>query len=522
MPTAHFQRLTSALNYGLLGLTSFFMTGHAKADENARFIVHYKGGSHAEVRNAIVHARANVRHQIHSMNAVAIEASKTGVQELLANKDVGKVELDVKRYPLALVTAATGSPYQVGQLVPYGVALVQANQLPSSDANALNRKICIIDSGVDRAHEDLNGNSMTGEYDAGTGWWHSDENHHGTHVAGTIAAINNSGVGVVGINPNKKIKLHIVKVFGANGWAYSSSLAAAANKCRAAGANVISMSLGGPGFSSAENSTFDALAKAGILLVAASGNDGNTASSYPAGYASVISVGALNENKQWASFSQYNSKVELSAPGVGVISTVPMGKGNETSLMFANNMLTVGKMEGSASKAATAAVADFGLGNKTNTALKGKICLILRGTVDFATKVKNCQTSGGVGAIVYNNAAGGFTGTLGTTVTTIPSLTVSNTDGAAIKAKLGQSATIKVGTSNYAYYDGTSMATPHVAGVAALVWSYFPACTAAQMRTSLGLSALDLGTARRDVKYGHGLVQAKVTYDRIKARGCGK
>lgn len=522
MATAHFQRITSALNFGLLGLTSFFMAGHAKADEHGRYIVHYKDGAHAEVRSAIVHARANVRQQIHSMNAVAIDASKTGVQELLRNKEVGKVELDLKRYPLALVTAATGSPYQVGQLVPYGLALVQANQLPSGDANAMNRKICIIDSGVDRAHEDLNGNTMTGEYDPGSGWWYSDENQHGTHVAGTIAAMNNSGVGVVGIAPNRKIKLHIVKVFGAKGWAYSSSLTAAANKCRAAGANVISMSLGGTGFSSAENSAFDALAKAGILLVAASGNDGNTARSYPAGYASVISVGAVNENKQWASFSQYNSKVELSAPGVGVISTIPMGKGNEMSLMFANNMLTVGKMTGSANKAATAAVADFGLGSATNSAMRGKICLILRGTVDFATKVRNCQNSGGVGAIVYNNAAGGFTGTLGSAVTAIPSLTVSNTDGALIKARLGQSATIKVGTSNYAYYDGTSMATPHVAGVAALVWSYFPTCTAAQMRTSLQLGALDLGTTGRDVKYGYGLVQAKVTYDRIKTKGCGK
>ena len=118
--------------------------------------------------------------------------------------------------------------------------------------------------------------------------------------------------------------------------------------------------------------------------------------------------------------------------------------------------------------------------------------------------------------------AGGFTGTLGSAVTAIPSLTVSNTDGALIKARLGQSATIKVGTSNYDYYDGTSMATPHVAGVAALVWSYFPTCTAAQMRTSLQLGALDLGTTGRDVKYGYGLVQAKVTYDRIKTKGCGK
>jgi subtilisin family serine protease len=60
-----------------------------------------------------------------------------------------------------------------------------------------------------------------------------------------------------------------------------------------------------------------------------------------------------------------------------------------------------------------------------------------------------------------------------------------------------------------------------VSAVAALVWSYFPTCTAVQMRASLDKSALDLGTAGRDTKYGYGLVQAKAAYDRIKSLGCG-
>jgi subtilisin family serine protease len=60
-----------------------------------------------------------------------------------------------------------------------------------------------------------------------------------------------------------------------------------------------------------------------------------------------------------------------------------------------------------------------------------------------------------------------------------------------------------------------------VSAVAALVWSYFPTCTGAQIRSSLDKSALDLGPAGRDVKYGYGLVQAKAAYDRIKSQGCG-
>lgn len=153
--------------------------------------------------------------------------------------------------------------------------------------------------------------------------------------------------------------------------------------------------------------------------------------------------------------------------------------------------------------------------------MTGKVCLIQRGTVDFATKVGNCQASGGVGAIVYNNTAGTFGGTLGTTVTTIPSVTATDTDGTAMLAQLGQSATVTVGPSNYAYFDGTSMATPHVSAVAALVWSRNLNCTAAQLRNSLNKSAQDLGPVGRDTKFGFGLVQAKAADDRIKSLGCG-
>ena len=90
-----------------------------------------------------------------------------------------------------------------------------------------------------------------------------------------------------------------------------------------------------------------------------------------------------------------------------------------------------------------------------------------------------------------------------------------------MKGQLGQLATVSVKPVNYAYYDGTSMSTPHVSAVAALVWSYFPTCSGAQIRTSLTRSALDLGAPGRDDKFGYGLVQAKTAYDRIVNLGCG-
>jgi subtilisin family serine protease len=497
------------------------VAGVAHAADTTRVIVAFKPGAAAAAKQAVAAARGSVKLEIAGMDAMAVEVPAAALRGLARNPNVEYVEEDVLRYPLALATPSTGTPYATGQLVPYGIPMVQADQV--SDAGAGSRKICIIDSGYDRGHEDLAGDAdVTGEYDKGTGWWYTDENGHGTHVAGTIAALNNAGKGVVGVAPNGTLKLHIVKVFGADGWAYSSTLANAANKCKAAGANVISMSLGGPRSNKTEQKAFDSLYAGGVLSIAAAGNDGNNRHSYPASYSSVVSVAAIDEHKAWATFSQYTNQVELAGPGVGVLSTVPRGTGLQSSLVVGSTTYAPGGMEGSPRASATGPLADFGLGGSAVAgSMNGKVCLIQRGTYDFAVKVSNCQASGGVGAVVYNNVAGGFGGTLGTTVTNIPSVTASDTEGAAMKQQLGQSATVTVAASDYAYFDGTSMATPHVSAVAALVWSLNPGCTAAQLRSTLQKSAQDLGPAGRDTKFGFGLVQGKAADARIKSLGCG-
>ena len=484
-----------------------------------RVIVAFKPGAASAVRAAVGAIGGQVREEIFDTHAMAVEVPERALPALERNPNVEYVEADVKRY-LFSATPSTGSPYAVGQLVPWGIKAVQADQLASS--SVATRKVCIIDSGYDGAHEDLpHGAQVTGEFDSGTGWWYTDENSHGTHVAGTIAALNNGG-GVVGVVSNGTIALHIVKVFGASGWAYSSSLTTAANKCKAAGAHVISMSLGGSLSSKTEQTTFDKLLAGGILPIAAAGNGGNSRVSYPAGYASVMSVAAVDINNARASFSQYNKDVEIAGPGVAVLSSVPTGTGVASSLTVGTSTFATGDMEGSPIKTATGALADFGLGDTSASgSMTGKVCLIQRGTVDFATKVKNCQASGGAAAIIYNNASGGFSGTLGTTVTNIPSVTVSDADGMALKTRVGQQATVAVTPGNYAVFDGTSMATPHVSAVAALVWATHPLCTVAQLRNSLNYSAKDLGTAGRDANFGWGLVQAKAAVDRIQARGCG-
>jgi len=178
-------------------------------------------------------------------------------------------------------------------------------------------------------------------------------------------------------------------------------------------------------------------------------------------------------------------------------------------------------MDGSPTGTISAPLADFGLGGSVVAgSMNGMVCLIQRGTYEFGVKVANCQASGGLAAVVYNNAAGSFGGTLGTTPSSIPSVTASDTEGAAMKGQLGQTATVAVTASNYAYFDGTSMATPHVSAIAALIWSYAPKCTNAQVRTALTSTAMDLGATGRDTKFGYGLVQAQRAKDALVALNC--
>jgi serine protease len=470
----------------------------AELNATTRVIVNFKPG--ADRAKAISAAGGREMLSIHGMNASAVELPAKAVQALSNNPAVEFVEEDAKRFPMA-------------QSTPFGIDQVQA-PLVWPSATGANRKVCIIDSGLYTGHEDhQSGKSITG-YPTG---WNTDKCHHGTHVAGTIAAVNNS-VGVVGVLPNG-VDLYIVKVFGDDcAWSYSSTLADAANRCVSAGANVISMSLGGGTKSRTEETAFNNAWSAGLISVAAAGNDGNNRLSYPASYDSVISVAAVDSNKVVATFSQFNAAVDIAAPGVGVQSTV--GALDSDTLSVGGATYSGGYMDGAARSAGvTGALVNGGLCD-TVGAWAGKVVLCQRGTIDFNTKVTNVKSGGGIAAAIYNNAPGGFAGTLGTGVTsTIPAISLSQEDGNAIIAAggIGQSATeastLTEPASGYDFYDGTSMATPHVSAVAALVWSYNPAWTNTRVRTALEKSALDLGAVGRDNYYGNGLVQAKAALD---------
>jgi serine protease len=479
----------------------------AAQTQTGRYLIKFKPGLAGQGKSAVTAAGATVVLDLTARHdAVAAHVPAVAVQGLQNNPNIEYIEEDAPRYPLA-------------QSVPYGIPLIQADLV--DDSMASNRTICIIDSGIDLGHPDLPDLNVHGTNVSGTGYWYEDTCGHGSHVAGTIAAINNT-TGVVGVLPNGVVNLHIVKVFDGPecGWAFASGLVSALDKCLDAGANIVSMSLGGSFKSKTEDKAFAQAFAAGVLPIAAAGNDGTTRKSYPASYESVISVAAVDENKQVADFSQKNSAVELSAAGVAVTSTVPRGTGSETSVTVAGTGYAAAEMDGSPHGSANGLLVNCGLGDAPCAGATGAVCLIQRGNISFADKVLNCQAGGGIAAVIYNNEPGVLYGTLGGVATDIPSVGISQADGATLLAQAGATATVTLDASDYGTWDGTSMATPHVSGVAALIWSHFTSCTNAQVRDALTATAEDLGAAGRDDAYGFGLVQAEAAII-LLSNNCG-
>jgi len=523
----HKSRVLLVLSVVVILLSMIASPVKADPADTVRVWVSYREGGKSEVLKVLTSSNSKIHYDFPELGAYVVTLPAAALNGILNNPFVIDVEEDAERYPISemashLTEEALSVVDQLGQTVPYGIDMVQARDVWDADRNGVvdngvptgaNRTLCIIDSGYYQDHEDLP--NAIGGYSQVDDNWARDGFGHGSHVGGTIAAENNN-VGVVGVTPGT-VNLYIVKFFNDDGNAtYASNLVDALNRCQNAGANVVSMSLGGSRSVRTEKTAFANAYSAGVLSIAAAGNDGTSALSYPASYDSVMSVAAIDANKVVADFSQYNSQVEIAAPGVGVLSTLPYKEINQVTVDSVN--YAAGHIEYSARGSASGALVNGGLCD-TVGAWSGKVVLCERGTIDFYTKVSNVQTGGGAAAIIYNNVPGDFLGTLGEgNISSIIGISLSQETGQYLVAnKLGKTATvssqIEQPASGYEAWDGTSMATPHVSAVAALVWSWDPTLTNVEIRNALTATAQDLGTAGRDVYYGYGLVQARAALE---------
>merc|ERR1712176_353813 len=297
---------------------------------------------------------------------------------------------------------------KLAENTPYGIRMVMEEMnfwsKLGNPSGAI--KVCVADTGYDLGHEDTpKGDDVTGtdnpEYSSES--WNKDPHGHGTHCSGTVSALGGNDKGVVGVIPNnagEKFQLVIANALRGSGSGSWAGVIAGVDTCVNNGAKVVSLSLGGYFYSAITEEYYKNLyEKQGILFVAAAGNGGNTNKLYPASYPSLMSVAAIDSNKNKASFSTFNDQVEISAPGVSIESSLP--------------------------------------GN------------------------------------------------------------------------------------TYAKWSGTSMATPHVAGVAGLLWMYFPQCKNYQIRNAILATAEDLRTDGCDIQTGFGVVRAKSAYELLAKGNCG-
>jgi thermitase len=191
--------------------------------------------------------------------------------------------------------------------------------------------VAVIDTGIDYTHPDLMFNYAGGVDFVNGDRDPMDDHGHGTHVSGTIAAslANVTGdpaaeEGVVGVAPNARIRAY--KVCDATGNCDDFTIQEAIREAISDGAKVINMSLGGPEESQSLKDAVQDAWNAGLVIVAGAGNDGNTNLFYPAAFPNVISVGAFDEDHRRASFSNYGSWVDISAPGNVILSSYLMSE----------------------------------------------------------------------------------------------------------------------------------------------------------------------------------------------------
>lgn len=349
----------------------------AKNTVTEQYLIQFDGNVDRGLLKAFGVKDGDIRHTFDLLPVVALQLTEQQARGLANHPKIKYLEENAEVQAL-------------GQTVPWGVPRVQSPEVYNLGYTGQGLKVAILDTGIDKNHEDLALN-VKGGFSVFTDSANLDPFYdgsgHGTHVAGTVAAVDNN-LGVIGVA--RHADLYAVKVLNNSGSGSYEGIAKGIEWSIQNGMDIINMSLGGSSSSAILEQFCNLAYEEGILLVAAAGNSGTRAGrndtvGYPAKYASVMAVAATDQNDKRASFSSTGPAVEISAPGVGILSTTP------------------------------------------------------------------------------NN--------------------------------------------NYASYNGTSMASPHVAAVAALVWQAKPDLTNVELRQLLNETAKDLGIA---TQYGNGLVQAAV------------
>jgi len=268
---------------------------------------------------------AVVNKPLRLINGMAVYLPKQAEEALIHRHEISRIDDDlvISASDKPIMELGKPKPSQPPQEIPWGINRIEAD-LVWNITTGLGVKVAVVDTGIDLDHPDLINNIKGNVNCINPRKSGDDDNGHGTHVAGIVAAANNQ-IGVIGVGP--EISLYAVKVLDKNGNGWLSDLIEGLEWCINNKMDIVNMSLG----SSSDNQSFhDAIRKvyeAGIIQVAAAGNNGLTDGSidYPAKYPETIAVSAVGQNSDGslypANFSSYGPEIDLTAPGVNIKST---------------------------------------------------------------------------------------------------------------------------------------------------------------------------------------------------------
>lgn len=403
----------------------------------------------------------------------------------------------------------------------WGLEAIKAPQAWEKSGKGQGIRVLVLDTGIDPKHPSLKDNFEKGRDFTGIskGENFTDQTGHGTHVAGTVAAVENS-TGFAGVAPEAKILAgRVCSEMGCNNVGVVEGLDWGVTEK----VDVINLSLGSSGSSPAEQEAILRADRAGISVVAATGNYGIDKVLFPAAYPSVIAVGAVDRNMQIASFSQYGPEVTLVAPGVEVVSTYPVGKGRKSILTLnvgsSQTQSAIEFMMGTTPswKPQYMTVVDCGTGRPEDFQgkdLTGKIALVAKTDLAFADQIRSAMRVGSRHVLIYNTDGKYADVKLFDNENSLfaSAYLIDAKLGWQLKSLLtaGKNPLVSLQTiaTNYFETFGTSMASPHVAGVVALIKAANKDLTPAQIKSLLMKTALPL-TPNDHNKFGAGLVDAE-------------
>ncbi len=424
----------------------------------------------------------------------------------------------------------------------WGIKAVSAPQAWGPSGGGAGARIAIIDSGIDKDHPALAANFEQGKDFVGDQvmpYAFFDQAGHGTHVAVTAAGVMDKN-GFSGVAPRAKILSG--RVCDGDGQCSDIAVAEGISWAIEQKVDVINLSLGSEFSSPIEKAAIEKAIQAGVVVVAAAGNEGqqNKTVSFPGAFDGVIAVGAVDSTLTRASFSNTGAKLAVVAPGVDVISAVPQGSGRYSDLRVSQDgvnfsIIPTKFMAGLVAGSTNSEVVDCGTGTAVEyvgCSPRGKMALVSFTADETSdtkiTKLRGAMIMGVSALILYEDRktprtvamnvddaknflmADQQTPSVPTFPFTLMFTDISNVQQlqAKLSAKQKVISQYQVIKTDYVSNAGTSMASPHVTGVVALMRAANKNISVADIKTILQRTARP-ATGTDPMQYGAGLVNAQ-------------